>query len=413
MQTCSHQEVVCLNPYELIRKYRCNSCSEIMMCSCEQDIGETFLPHQTSEASVLDTGERLSVTLGFQKNICPTCRGQKEAPYPTNAFGVNSKIKKFYWREISHESMRSFSKWALENEISDILMAAHGMNNDIYKEHQERALEKIKKLHAENPKYEMAEKTQDEVLKENNIEVLKFNAEHIKSEKRKGLKIKYKDKALTPEEFVSHHLQEKGYQIVELESRPFHALFGVFMWMLVQSIDDEKNKVVCFGTRKGYDPKKPNEKMIYSTLPEDFGKSGYGGRRKKEITEHLDSLPEDKEELLWTFDYWVDHSENLREYLWAHEEVDVQKARILTERLPTQVIKNILRYLVDSYWERHLGWPDLFAYNEDEFLFVEVKSSKDKLSVDQKNWIENNSSYLNLPFKLAKIHKENSQSKGL
>jgi len=68
----------------------------------------------------------------------------------------------------------------------------------IYKEHQERALEKIKKLHAENPKYEMNEKTQDEVLKENNIEVLKFTAEHIQSEERKGLRIRYKDKALSP-----------------------------------------------------------------------------------------------------------------------------------------------------------------------------------------------------------------------
>jgi len=194
-----------------------------------------------------------------------------------------------------------------------------------------------------------------------------------------------------------------------LKADPFHALFGIFMWILIQGYDDDKNRVVGFGARKGYDPKKPNTKIIHATLPEDFGKTGYGERRKKQIIRHLDSLPDDKEEMLWTFDYWIDHSENLREYLWAHEEVDVQKARILTERLPIPTIKNILKYLVDGYWERYLGWPDLFAYNEKDFLFVEVKSSKDKLSVDQKNWIENNSKYLNLPFKLAKIHRESNQ----
>ena len=34
-----------------------------------------------------------------------------------------------------------------------------------------------------------------------------------------------------------------------------------------------------------------------------------------------------------------------------------------------------------------------------------MKSSKDKLSEDQKRWIEANASVLKLPFKLVKIHK--------
>jgi len=66
----------------------------------------------------------------------------------------------------------------------------------------------------------------------------------------------------------------------------------------------------------------------------------------------------------------------------------------------------ILNYLVEDYWDRYLGWPDLLIYNDSEFFFAEVKSSHDKLKEDQKNWIKNNTSKLGLPFKLVKVHKK-------
>ena len=38
-------------------------------------------------------------------------------------------------------------------------------------------------------------------------------------------------------------------------------------------------------------------------------------------------------------------------------------------------------------------------------MFVEVKSSSDKLSEEQKRWIADNHGMLNLSFRIAKIHK--------
>ena len=43
---------------------------------------------------------------------------------------------------------------------------------------------------------------------------------------------------------------------------------------------------------------------------------------------------------------------------------------------------------------------------EKEFFFVEVKSSGDKLSEEQKAWIRGNATEMQLPFKIAKIHKK-------
>ena len=111
--------------------------------------------------------------------------------------------------------------------------------------------------------------------------------------------------------------------------------------------------------------------------------------------------------MLWLFDYWLEPSSDLRNYLWAHRSKDINKARNLVSILPNDVILRILQYLVKDYWGRYCGWPDLFVYSQDDFFFAEVKSSKDKLSEDQKNWIKGNSTEINLPFKLVKIHKAN------
>lgn len=52
-----------------------------------------------------------------------------------------------------------------------------------------------------------------------------------------------------------------------------------------------------------------------------------------------------------------------------------------------------------------MGWPDLFVYNNREYFFAEMRSSRDKLSEDQRNWIGGNFEELKITFKLVKIHK--------
>ena len=67
--TCLHKSALCLNEYELIRKYRCGTCSSVMMCACDRENGERFLAHQLREGRVLETQERIPVTLGFVDEV--------------------------------------------------------------------------------------------------------------------------------------------------------------------------------------------------------------------------------------------------------------------------------------------------------------------------------------------------------
>jgi Holliday junction resolvase-like predicted endonuclease len=58
-----------------------------------------------------------------------------------------------------------------------------------------------------------------------------------------------------------------------------------------------------------------------------------------------------------------------------------------------------------NYWRNFCGWPDLLVYNQDKFFFVEVKSSNDKLSEDQKNWLLGNNEHMGFKVKLLKVGK--------
>jgi hypothetical protein len=403
MDECIHLEVTCINPYEIIRKYKCNSCGEVMMCACEEEFARRFFPHQLKYGKDLKTQKKISVTIGFQKKICNTCRGLPEEAYPkAETYGRGSKILRYYWREILCETTKRFGDWADSKNYKDYYLARKE-NPEVFSKLRKEVIEEIKKLHEYSPKYNYQEKSQKQVLEENNVEVVKFEGVHIKGSGRK-VGILEGTEILSPEDFVSNYFKKHGYNVIVAESVPFHVIFGIFMWLLIQDCKDPLVRIVGFGDRKAADERR-KEKEIWTHLPQDFGTPGYAKRRSEAIIEHL-HLIDSENDILWLFDYWLESSEGLRQYLWAHRDADIARARRIVSILPKDDLIKILKYLIADYWRRYTGWPDLIVYNKKEFFMVEVKSSKDRLREDQKNWIYGNSNELHFPFKIAKIHKK-------
>jgi hypothetical protein len=133
---------------------------------------------------------------------------------------------------------------------------------------------------------------------------------------------------------------------------------------------------------------------------------GYGERRAVDIEKYISEvLPGTREGLGSFFGECFEETQRLRTYLWAETDETVAAAQRVVEILPPETVKAILRYLVDSYWANYTGWPDLLAERDGDWFFAEVKSSHDKLSDDQKHWIEENARHRRLPFKLIKIHR--------
>lgn len=374
-----------------------------MMCSCDEEFGQRFFPHQLSHGTDLVTKQEQPVTVGFQKGICNTCRGMPEEPYPrSEIYGCSTKIRRYYWREIECETVKRFGEWAEKQGYTDWLRARF-KEEKTYESIERKVIEEIKDLHQRSPKYKYIEESQNDVVVKYGVKIINLSGVYVKGEGR-GVKILYETEKCSPEEFAARYFENLGFNAIYLESSPFHALFGVLMFSIVQDPIDPRVRIIGFGNREAFDLG-IGEKGIWTTLPEDFGASGYALRREREINEYLDALPQYKEDLLWLFDLWVEYSADLRQYLWAHRMAHVSKARMIINILPTDAIIRILGHLVKDYWGNYLGWPDLLIYKEDEFFLVEVKSSSDKLSEDQKNWIKGNANELKLPFCLVKIHK--------
>ena len=374
------------------------------MCSCEEGFAHCFLPHQTSEGVELETQHPIPVTLGFQKGVCNTCRGLPEEAQPAaEIYGRTSKIERYYWREIYFETTRRFADWADQHGYTNH-QTAHRDNRRTYNAFRKEVVNEFKELQNRSPKYTYRERSQEEIIREHKVEVVRLDGVYVHHTERE-VKIAEGGNTYSVEEFAALHYRQQGYDTLFLESRPFHAIFAIFMWLLIQDAADPLVRIVGFGDRTAFDEGRKGD-VIWTHLPQDFGTSGYATRRVDAIKKQFALIPNERRELLWTFDYWVEPSSDLRQYLWAHRSEDVERARRLVSLLPMDVLDRILRYLIAGYWKRYTGWPDLLIYKPDDYFFVEVKSSKDKLREDQKNWIQGNSTDLHVPFKVVKIHKK-------
>lgn len=369
------------------------------MCSCDEAFGRRFLAHQLARGRELESQTNVPVDLGFQPAVCPECRGQPPVPAPVAAgFGRTSKIKRYYWRELFFSKTLRAAAWDDAHAGCSLQerQAAHAAI-------EVEVLEEVKAQHAASPRYAFSETSQAEILKRYKVDVQAIGAAYA-DQPVKGAVIRDGDETVSPEVFVSRRYEEHGWSAMHLESKPFHALFGVMMWLLIQDGSDPRVRMVGFGDRHVYEANGEKD-PIWTLMPDDFGGRGYASRRGPQITRHFDLFPDDHDEMLWLFDYWRPMSSDLRQYLWAHREEDVDRARRLLEILAPFQITSILRYLIADYWGHYLGWPDLLLHRDNEILFVEVKSSSDRLSEDQKRWIADNHEHLGLPFRVVKLHR--------
>ena len=236
------------------------------------------------------------------------------------------------------------------------------------------------------------------------VEIVELKGSYSRSAGSKSAAILDGTEPCRVEEFAARHFRRSGFEATFLESAPFHVLFGVFFWSVIQDRCDRQVRTVGIMARPGDGQGGPSE-LIWIPLPSDFGSSDYSRRRAKALTKHLSAIAETKGELLRLFDSWLAPSASLREYLGAHRRESIETARKLIELIPPAVLKNVLGYLVLHYWAHRSGWPDLLVYRADQWFLAEIKSWRDKLNENQKRWIEDNHRYLHLPFKLVQVHR--------
>jgi len=285
-------------------------------------------------------------------------------------------------------------------------------HDDKYAEIESAVVDRIRIAHEQHPKYDFTRPSDSDVIKACGVAIERVEACYLARSAGPALvlplDVSDPVQAVQVEEFVARRLRAQGREVLFCESRPLQALYGSLMWLWVQSPDDPRLRVSGFGGRDGVGADEHG--MIWCQLPHDFGSAAHARRRQQALDAHMDMLPDDTTEILWAYDYLQEPSRALRQYLWAYTEEDRQRAQQLIIVLGAQLVKQILRYLAESYWERFLGWPDLVTWQETadgprDVEFIEVKSSNDKLSDDQRVWIKGNHEHLKLPFRIVKVHR--------
>ncbi|MGL6194502.1 MAG: hypothetical protein ACRC2T_06730, partial [Thermoguttaceae bacterium] len=283
---------------------------------------------------ILETQQRVPVTHGFEKGICQECRGEQATPYPkAQSYGCTSKIRRYYWREIAFETLERM--FTIHPEMKNAVDIHTEENEDELKKIEKEVIESIKQQHEILPKYQYSDKlSQDELIKHNKIEKIQIDAIHIKGDGEKKVRILDDGIEKTAEQFAIDYFKKQNFDVLELESRPFHALFAVYLWPIIQDPCDPCCRISMFGNRTDYE-RDGSKVMISTVLPSDFGTEGYFTRRQVEIISYISDLTD----FVDTFDTLLFGSYALRQYLWAHDDEDIIRAKRIATLLDAETIK--------------------------------------------------------------------------
>jgi hypothetical protein len=416
-----HSKVSLLNPWELLRKFVCADCGAVVTCACGRDIATYVLPHQATHGVDPSTNERVPVTEQLVPGVCFDCRGVVPDPYPKSAQrGARSVVHRFYWHELWTGTQRARLDWCrrrglpLLGERGQPMLPAYARQFPAeFKHLSTEVLARVREEHEASPRYDVSRPSDAEVLEANGVSVVGVRACYVETER--GGRVHVADLGTTDlldavgvEDFVAGRLRSEGRDVMFLESRPVQCMFGALMWLWVQDPEDGRCRAVFFGGRDGVGA--DEQGRIGCMLPEDFGSAGHAHRRAAALDGHMSWLPDDIEELLGLYDYWLEPSRPLRQYLWAYTSDVEERARNLIRVLGSSWTRKTLRFLAEDYWGRYCGWPDLLAWHPaptgpEDFELIEVKSSNDRLTDDQRRWITDNSAILQLPFHIVKVHR--------
>ncbi|MBA2649463.1 MAG: hypothetical protein H0U75_07705 [Legionella sp.] len=278
---------------------------------CDEEFGRKFRAHQLNKGVILESKKRVNVSLGFQPKICPECNNQPPVAAPKKSMkGATSKILRYYWREIYFETTKCFFNLHPEIDPNDKLSSDL---EDERKKIKKEVIAKIKTNHNLKAKYQYTEQSQSQIIKRTNTEVILINAEYVNRELPKA-QIKVGNNYFDVDQFGINYFRSKGFEALKVESIPFHVIFGVFMWPVIQDQYDENIKLVSFGNRADFDIGIKQSRSIETILPQDFGRPNYYFRRKKIIYQYISKL----DKLNELFDLWLVQSDPFRQYLWAH-----------------------------------------------------------------------------------------------
>lgn len=391
--SCIHDEFRCMGYYTPIRSYMCTKCGEVFICECDKEITETLLPTQLRSAREFGTGVEYMIQ-GFLPYLCESCKGIPEPPRPMR---YGNKIDRYYWREIDKTYYQSLlewlkvnnlpfqPKWEIEKKYPKISKKLKNEARDIWKE-----------IHKKNPKYDVSEPSQAYYIKNFPAPIMEISLKSMKRKQDKKNITQWKiNKTIfdTIESAVARYFENIGYKVWFCEMKLIASLVGVF-GILAKNYDP--------GIRLAYNhltthweerTRSKKDELLNNYIK--HGTREYYLRQELEVNNLLTVLS-NSNNLSSLFESLLLKENNkqmgntrvisLRDQLGGEGDYSIELTRNALQNIPKDTILTMVEWAIKDFYARRGGWPDLLCIKPNEYKFIEVKSTRDKIRPEQFEW---------------------------
>lgn len=391
--SCEHATVECLNHYEFFRKYRCAECAKVFVCSCEQELATSFLPHQAKVGTEFGTQRRVPVD-DFAP-VCAACRGAVELPHPkAQTRHSGGKVERYYWREIFRTYCeRILSELGGDFPYTDVV-EFEAVQPQVAQRLRREARKSWQDVHRRTPRYDTHEKTQAQFLGTVKVPLVHVCAEYAQIEKAGGLVGRWVSKdgtLVSVEDLVERRMREGGEHPLRCERKLISVWVATFFGVAIQDAADPLCQIGMRNSTVGWTPSNRNTPLIRFRCPRDFGSPAYYERRAA-VLDTWTAGVRGCRDVLALYGRLLEETELIRDYLWVADGAAVELGRVALEVIPCETVALMIDWAIRSFWERQPGWPDFLVRTaptrKPSYRFSEVKSPGDVLSLQQMRWLE-------------------------
>jgi hypothetical protein len=223
------------------------------------------------------------------------------------------------------------------------------------------------------------------------MDFINIQYERADGEQKGKVKYKVKDKEFFAEETAIQYYQEQGYKAIWSENNYWWDLLGLLFWDVIFAKVNGAVAVSNGGIEEVLyvDSPKFNElfKWTINTngMPADFFTINFYKNREALINNRVKELLDSNIELLLDQSYKNNYGKNFR-MIEKWDKFTLEELKVISRKLSNDIIVKILERIIKNITDNRSGLPDLIVFNDSNFFMVEVKSEKDKISEQQKNW---------------------------
>ncbi|UZR94906.1 VRR-NUC domain-containing protein [Chondrinema litorale] len=168
---------------------------------------------------------------------------------------------------------------------------------------------------------------------------------------------------------LDYYMTEKKMQGFFSENFLWRALFGLFFWDII------------------FDEAATGFHNPFQRSPDDLFTSDFLIGRKEAIEEKL-SLLKNKKQLFEQLTNTYNEKYGMASPVISWFEDLLPMLQIFISKVDTMALREVLISMCENLRDNSRGFPDLFIWDANTYLFVEVKSPNDTLSAQQLHWLE-------------------------